>query len=151
MFWWLDLPAPLIWGVIMALLAIVPVLGAFVVWIPTACVLALDGRWGHAALLIFWGSVVVGSIDNFLYPLLVGNRVKLHTVPALIAIIGGVSLLGASGLIVGPVVMAVTASLLDVWRARVSSWTVADDDVSSPSAARPFEQFATFPVTGSRT
>lgn len=122
MFWWLDLPGPLIWGVVMALLAVVPVLGAFVIWIPAALVLALDGRWAHALLLVFWGAVVVGGIDNLLYPMLVGSRSKLHTVPALIAIIGGVALFGASGLIVGPIVMAVTVSLIDIWRTRLSEW-----------------------------
>jgi predicted PurR-regulated permease PerM len=71
MFWWLGLPAPLLWGVIMGLLAIVPVFGAFVVWIPAAAFLALDGNWGKALILSVWGSVVVGGIDNVLYPMLV--------------------------------------------------------------------------------
>jgi len=51
MFWWLDLPAPLLWGLVMGVLAIVPVRGAFVVWIPAAAFLALDGSWGKALIL----------------------------------------------------------------------------------------------------
>jgi predicted PurR-regulated permease PerM len=125
-FWWLGLPGPMLWGLIMALLAIVPVLGAFVVWIPAALVLTLDGRWAHALLLTAWGVIVVGGIDNLLYPVLVGNRLSLHSVPALISIIGGVAVFGPSGLILGPLAMAITASLLETWRRRVSEWETAD-------------------------
>jgi predicted PurR-regulated permease PerM len=88
MFWWLSLPTPLLWGLVMGLLAIVPVLGAFVVWIPAAIFLALDGNWEKAIILFLWGGLVVSSIDNLLYPMLVGNRLKLHTVPAFISLVG---------------------------------------------------------------
>ena len=55
MFWWLGLPAPILWGAVMALLAIVPVLGAFVIWVPAAIFLAASGQWGKAAILAAWG------------------------------------------------------------------------------------------------
>jgi predicted PurR-regulated permease PerM len=61
-----------------------------------------------------------------LYPVLVGNRLSLHSVPALISIIGGVAVFGPSGLILGPLAMAITASLLETWRRRVSEWETAD-------------------------
>ncbi len=118
MFWWLGLPAPLLWGVVMGLLAVVPVLGAFVVWIPAALFLTLEGSWGKAVILIVWGGVVIGGIDNVLYPMLVGNRLKLHTIVTFIAIVGGLILFGSSGLILGPVALAITALLLEIWRSR---------------------------------
>ncbi len=118
MFWWLGLAAPLLWGVVMGLLAIVPLLGAFIVWIPAAIVLAVDGSWGKAIVLTIWGSVVVGGIDNLLYPVLVGNRLRLHTVLAFISVVGGLMAFGVSGVILGPVIVAVTKSLLEVWRER---------------------------------
>lgn len=121
MFWWLGLSAPLLWGVIMGLLAIVPVFGPFVVWIPAAAVLALDGYWGKALLLSVWGSVVVGGIDNVLYPMLVGNRLRLHTVPAFVSVVGGLVVFGASGVILGPLAVTVTLSLLEIWRVRTST------------------------------
>lgn len=120
MFWWLGLPAPLLWGVIMGLLAIVPVFGAFVVWIPAAAFLALDGHWGKALILSVWGSVVVGGIDNVLYPMLVGNRLRLHTVPAFVSVVGGLVVFGASGVILGPLAVTITLSLLEIWRVRTS-------------------------------
>ena len=66
MFWWLDLPAPLLWGVVMGLLAIIPVFGAFVVWIPAVIFLALSGSWDKALILTAWGAGVVGTIDDIL-------------------------------------------------------------------------------------
>lgn len=120
MFWWLGLPAALLWGLVMAALAVVPVLGAFIVWIPAALVLALEGGWGRALILTVWGGVVVGGIDNVIYPILVGNRLKLHTIPAFMAIVGGLIVFGPSGLILGPVTLTVTALLLEIWRSRTT-------------------------------
>jgi predicted PurR-regulated permease PerM len=104
----------------MSLLAVVPVLGAFVVWIPAALLLALEGSWGKALILTVWGGLVVGGIDNVLYPVLVGNRLKLHTVLAFIAVVGGLIVFGPSGLILGPVVLTVTQLLLEIWRSRTA-------------------------------
>ena len=120
MFWWLGLPAPLLWGLVMGALAVVPVLGAFVVWIPAALFLGLDGSWGKALILALWGGVVVGGIDNVLYPILVGNRLKLHTIPAFMAIVGGLFVFGPSGLILGPVTLTITVLLLEIWRSRTA-------------------------------
>lgn len=118
MFWWLNLSAPALWGMVMGVLAVVPVLGAFIVWVPTAIFLVLAGDWGRALILTVWGGVVVSTIDNVLYPILVGNRLKLHTVPAFMAIVGGVMMFGSSGLILGPVILTVTLLLLEFWRSR---------------------------------
>lgn len=118
MFWWLGLPEPVLWGVVMGLLAVVPVLGAFIVWIPAALFLLLDGSIGKAVLLTLWGSVVVGSIDNLLYPILVGERMKMHSMVAFVAIVGGLVVLGPSGVILGPVAFTVTRVLLEIWARR---------------------------------
>lgn len=119
MFWWLGLPAPLLWGVVMALLAVVPVLGAFVIWIPAALFLALEGSWGKALILTMWGVVVVGTADNLLRPILVGNRLRMHTVLAFISLVGGLMFFGASGLILGPVVLTITIGLGEIWTRRI--------------------------------
>jgi predicted PurR-regulated permease PerM len=118
MFWWLGLPLPLFWGVVMALLAAVPVVGAFVVWIPAALFLGLEGHWTKALILTLWGALVVGMIDNLLRPVLVGNRLKLHTLVAFISMVGGLMLFGPAGLILGPVVVTITAAMLETWRQR---------------------------------
>ncbi len=115
MFWYLGLSAPLLWGVVMGLLAIVPIQGAFIVWIPAALFLLIDGHWGQAAILASWGMFVVGTIDNLLRPILVGNRLQLHTVLAFISVVGGIIVFGPAGLILGPVALTITTVLLEIW------------------------------------
>lgn len=114
-FWVLDLPTPLLWGLVMGLLSIVPVLGAFVVWIPAAILLVINGGWIRALILAGWGGIVVGGIDNVLRPMFVGNRLRLHTIPAFIAIIGGLVLFGAPGFILGPLAATTTVLLVEFW------------------------------------
>ncbi|CAN7636785.1 AI-2E family transporter [Mesorhizobium caraganae] len=126
MFWWLGLPTPAFWGLVMGLLAIVPVLGAFVIWVPAAVYFALEGVWASAAILTIWGGVIVAGIDNLLYPMLVGNRLRLHTVVAFIGAVGGIVLFGASGLVLGPAAIAVTISLVDILKKRLKGPSEAD-------------------------
>ena len=126
-FWWLGLPAPILWGAVMGLLAIVPVLGAFVVWLPAAIFLAASGQWGKAVILTLWGTVVVGLIDNLLYPVLVGKRLRLHTVPVFFAIVGGLVVFGAAGVILGPVILALTDAILEIWRRRTADGRPAEE------------------------
>ena len=121
MFFALGLSAPLLWGVVMGLLAVIPVLGAFVVWIPAALLLGMEGSWGKAAILALWGTLIVGSIDNLLHPFLVGKRLKMHTLLAFTSVVGGLILFGPSGLILGPVALTVTMVLLEIWRDRTTA------------------------------
>ena len=128
MFWWLDLPEPLLWGIVMALLAVIPVLGAFIIWIPAAIFLFLAGSEGKALLLTLWGAIVIGGIDNLLYPMLVGSRLKMHTVPAFVSIVGGLIFFGTSGLILGPVILTVTRLLLEIWTSQNIAEIANDKD-----------------------
>jgi predicted PurR-regulated permease PerM len=130
MFWLVGLPAALLWGAAMALLAMVPVLGAFLVWAPAALFLALTGRWGQAVILLVWGVGVVSLIDNLLYPILVGRRLRLHTLPVFIAIVGGILLFGSAGMILGPVALAVTVAFVEIWRRRTAGGRAAETGVN---------------------
>jgi len=121
MFWVLGLPTPLLWGLVMGLLSIVPVLGAFVVWIPAAILLLLDGSRARALILAAWGGIVVGSIDNVLRPIFVGTRLRLHTIPAFISIVGGLLLFGAPGFILGPLSATITMLLIEFWTKQAAS------------------------------
>ncbi|MBW3597213.1 MAG: AI-2E family transporter [Planctomycetes bacterium] len=128
MFWWLGLPAPVFWGLVMGALAIVPYLGAFFIWAPAAVWLAMEGEFAKAAILTLWGTVVVGLIDNLLYPILVGKRLRQHTLIAFIAIIGGLAVFGASGIVLGPVIVTMTGALLNIWWRRTSAGRAADEN-----------------------
>ncbi len=118
MFLILGIPGAVLWAVAMALLSIVPTLGAFVIWLPTAAIFALQGHWGQATLLATWGMFVVGTIDNLLYPFLVGKEMRLHTLAVFLAVVGGLALFGAVGVVLGPIVMAGTMALVDIMRKR---------------------------------
>jgi predicted PurR-regulated permease PerM len=117
-FWWLGLPAPAFWGLVMALLSVLPVLGAFVIWVPVAVALALQGHWGRALLLTGWGILIVHPIDNFLGPVLVGTKLRLHTLLIFFSVIGGLAAFGAPGIVLGPVTVAIAVSLFDIWQRR---------------------------------
>ncbi|MDP3896216.1 MAG: AI-2E family transporter [Mesorhizobium sp.] len=132
MFWILGLPTPLLWGLVMGLLSVVPVLGAFVVWIPAAILLALDGSWAKALILAIWGAGVVGGIDNLLRPMFVGSRLRLHTLPAFISMIGGLLLFGASGFILGPLAVTVTMLIVGILAVRVNESAVRERDEAYP-------------------
>jgi predicted PurR-regulated permease PerM len=120
-FWWLELPSPLFWGAVMGVLAVIPVLGTFVIWMPTAIMLALQGDWTKAAILVTWGTLAIGLIDNLLYPFIVGKRMQFHTLVVFIAVVGGIAVFGASGIVLGPVVLAVADALLEIWRRRTAN------------------------------
>jgi len=125
MFWWLGLTSPFFWGLVMALLAVVPVLGAFIVWVPAVLFLMAMGAWSKALILALWGMLIVGTIDNLLRPMLVGERLKLHTVLAFFSVVGGLMLFGPAGFILGPVILTLTIFLLELWRHRALAVTVA--------------------------
>lgn len=119
MFWMLGLPAPVLWGVTMALLAVFPYLGAFVIWIPAALLLAAEGRWTGAAVLSAWGAIVIAFIDNLLYPIFVSARLHQHTLLVFFFMLGGLTLFGAKGFILGPTVLSILDTLRIIWYARM--------------------------------
>lgn len=126
MFAILGVPGAVLWGIVMGLLSIIPYLGSFVIWAPAALFLAMQGDMTKAVILAGWGLIAIGLIDNFLYPMLVGQRLKQHTAIALVAIVGGVAAFGGSGIVLGPVLVTITTHLLGVWRQRTSQYTSAE-------------------------
>jgi predicted PurR-regulated permease PerM len=115
-FWALGLPSPLLWGVVMIFLSMIPMLGAFLVWVPAAIYLALTGHWVSALILTVWGALFIGSVDNFLRPKLVGERTRLHELLIFFSVLGGLQVFGVIGIVLGPVIVAITIALLDVLR-----------------------------------
>jgi predicted PurR-regulated permease PerM len=112
----LGLPSPLLWGVVMFFLSMIPMAGAFLVWVPAAIYLALTGTYIKAIVMVAWGVLVIGSIDNFLSPRLVGRRARLHELLIFFAVLGGLEVFGILGLVLGPVVVAVTLALIEMVR-----------------------------------
>ncbi len=115
-FWALGLPSAIVWGLVMVFLSLIPMAGAFIVWVPAAIFLAVGGSWIKALLLTLWGSIVIGLVDNFLRPKLVGERAKLHELFIFFAVLGGLQLFGLLGIVLGPVVLAIALALFAALR-----------------------------------
>ena len=130
-FWVLGIPSPLLWGVVMFFLSMIPMAGAFLVWVPAAIYLALTGSYVKAVILVVWGLMVIGSIDNFLSPRLVGRRARLHELLIFFSVLGGLEVFGILGLVLGPVVVAITLALIEMVRQayKPPSETLPDDTV----------------------
>jgi predicted PurR-regulated permease PerM len=100
----------------MLFLSMIPMAGSFIVWVPAAIYLAATGHWVKALILAVWGALVIGTVDNFLRPKLVGEKTKLHELLIFFSVLGGLQLFGVIGLVLGPVVVAITLALLEVFR-----------------------------------
>jgi predicted PurR-regulated permease PerM len=110
-FWIAGLPSPLVFGVVAALVALIPMVGAALVWAPAALVLALRGDYGHAIFLAVWGAAFVGMADNFLRPLLISGRAEVPTLAVFVGVMGGLAAFGFIGLFVGPIVLGLLVAL----------------------------------------
>jgi predicted PurR-regulated permease PerM len=132
MFWWLGVPSPWFWALVAAVFAFVPVVDTFVLWLPAAVYLGLEGRWGEALGVAALGSVLVRGIENFLYPVLVKDQLKVPSVSIFVSLVGGLLLFGWSGLVLGPVIITVTSALLEICTKRFG-----EPQVESQSPDRP--------------
>ena len=111
-----GLPSPFLWGVIMGLLAFLPIIGIGIVFVPAAIYLFLKGRVAASIFFIVFYIVLSGGVEYFFKPKLVGQRVKMHTLLVFLAIIGGLKLFGILGIIYGPLVITAFLTLTDIYR-----------------------------------
>jgi predicted PurR-regulated permease PerM len=106
MFWFLDIRAPMLWGTVMALLSLLPVVGTGLVWAPVALYLMATGSLWQGLLLAGFGVLVIGLVDNLLRPILVGKDTQIPDYVVLITTLGGIAIFGISGFVIGPVTAA---------------------------------------------
>lgn len=111
----LGLNAPVFWGVVMGFFALLPFLGTWVVWLPAAIWLASTGDLAKALTLAALGAVIVGGVDNILRPALLAGRTQMNGLLMFVSLLGGVSVFGLLGLILGPLVIALVAGLLEAY------------------------------------
>lgn len=110
-----DLKSPFLWGLIMGLLAFLPILGIGLVIIPTAIYFFLNGKFGSGIFFIIFYIILSGGIEYIFKPKLVGTRVKMHTLLVFFSIIGGLKLFGILGIIYGPLVVTAFLTLTDIY------------------------------------
>jgi predicted PurR-regulated permease PerM len=119
-FWVLGLHAPLLWGVLMAFLSLLPAVGAAVVWLPVAIYLLATGNLWDGLILIGFGAFVIGLVDNVLRPILVGGDTKMPDYVVLISTLGGIAVFGLNGFVIGPVIAAMFIACWDLFAAERS-------------------------------
>lgn len=116
-FWVLDVNGALLWAVLMAMLSLLPTVGAGLVWGPLALWLFMTGQAASAAMLVAWGALVVGLADNLLRPLLVGRDTGVPDYLVLLSTFGGIAVFGLNGFVVGP---TVAAMFLAAWHIQAT-------------------------------
>jgi len=113
-FWALDVQGAVLWGVVMAFLSLVPAVGSALVWGPVALLLVLNGDVWQALALTAFGVLVIGLVDNLMRPLLVGRGARLPDSLVMLTTLGGLSLFGLNGFIIGPAVAALFMAAADL-------------------------------------
>jgi predicted PurR-regulated permease PerM len=116
-FWVAGIEGAALWGTIMTILSIIPGIGAALVWVPAVIILFVTGQYLTATLLAAWCAAVVGTVDNFLRPVLVGRDAKMPDLLILIGTLGGLFLFGPIGFIVGPIVCGLFLTVWDIYGA----------------------------------
>jgi predicted PurR-regulated permease PerM len=106
MFWFLNIHAAALWGVVMGVLSLLPAVGTALVWVPVAIYLLLTGATWQGIVLIAYGALVIGSVDNVLRPIVVGKDTKMPDHVVLVSTLGGLAVFGPHGLVIGPVIAA---------------------------------------------
>ncbi len=132
-FWILGIQGAVFWGVVMVILSLLPVVGASFVWIPAALLMIASGEYVSAIVLVVFGALVIGLIDNILRPMLVGRDTRMPDYLILLSTLGGLTVFGPSGFVIGPVIAAL---FLTIWAmfARehsgdgVAAWLQAKQD-----------------------
>lgn len=117
-FYLLGLPSPVMWGVVMAIIGIVPVVGPSLIWLPAAVMLFFAGEPLKAGILIIWGAALMGSVENFLRPVFVGQSSRLHPLLIFFSIFGGIILMGPIGFFMGPIILSLTLTTAEFLKER---------------------------------
>jgi len=143
-----GVPSPAFWGTVMAVLSIIPGVGTALVWIPACIWLAAVGRFGAALGLAIWCAVIVGTVDNFLRPRLVGRDTKMSDLLVLLGTLGGLFVFGAIGFIIGPIIAALFITVWDIYGEAFSDYLPAPrlPDDASPQLRQAVTDLETSPA-----
>lgn len=115
-FYVVGINSPVLWGIAMALMSFVPLLGTFSIWGPASIYLIVQGDYMQGIGLVLFGTFVISMIDNILKPLIIGSRTKMPTIVIFFTVLGGIKAFGIIGLIMGPLIMAVFISVFEIFR-----------------------------------
>ncbi len=122
MFALVGIDSALFWGAIMAFLSVIPLLGAFIIYIPAGLILIINGDTVQGLIIIGVGSLIVSQIDNFLRPYMVAGGTKMHPLMLFLSMTGGIALMGLEGLIAGPLIAAAFVTILEAFEFEIGPW-----------------------------
>jgi predicted PurR-regulated permease PerM len=132
-FWFFDIKGALLWAVLMAILSLLPAIGAGLIWLPVAIYFLVTGAIWQGVTLIAYGVLVIGLVDNVLRPILVGKDTKMPDYLVLISTIGGMAVFGINGFVIGPVIAAMFMAAWDLFgAAREEAAAQQSSDTPSP-------------------
>lgn len=113
-FWALGIQSAMVWGVIMIFASVLPV-GSAIIWVPASIILLLTAHYWKGVILLSFCIIVIGFVDNFLRPALIGKALEMHSLFILFSTLGGLVLFGISGFVIGPIIASVLLSLWDIY------------------------------------
>jgi predicted PurR-regulated permease PerM len=113
--------APIFWGVMMGFFSLIPLVGSALIWVPAAVSLMVDGHIGMGIALMIFCSVIVGLVDNIIRPWMISGRAEMGGLVVFISVLGGISVFGMLGVVLGPIVVAAGASMLDLYAPGASA------------------------------
>lgn len=114
-----GVPHAALWGVVAGIASMVPMIGTSLVSIPAVLFLFISGNVGQAIGLAIWAAALVGTIDNFLTPLVVGRKIEIHPLLVLFSVLGGIALMGPLGILIGPLIISFLYSLVSVYKSEI--------------------------------
>lgn len=114
--WWIfGFPSPIFWGFVMTIIAILPLGAPFIVMVPAGLFALAQGEYFNGIGILVWAAAIVGLIDNFLRPFVVGRQSDVHPALILVGTIGGLAVFGVSGFLLGPLLLSLLEPALEVW------------------------------------
>ena len=133
-FWVLGIHAPILWAVLMAFLSLLPAIGSSIVWFPVAVYLLLSGSIWEGLVLMLFGALVISLVDNLLRPFLIGKSTSIPDYVVLISTLGGISVFGLNGFVIGPMLAAM---FIAVWGIFVATRNGVEPETSRRKPAAP--------------
>lgn len=138
-----GIEGPVFWGTLMAVMSLIPAFGTAIIWLPALLILVLQGEYWGAAILGVLCGVVAGNLDNFLRPRLVGKDTQMHDLFVLFGTLGGISMFGVLGIIIGPIISALFITIWEIYGKVFGAYLpevqlpFASDEVSLPETETP--------------
>lgn len=113
-----GVPSPVIWTLVMFLFSVIPMVGTAIIWVPAGLILLFTGYVWQGVFLLVFGTTIIASIDNILRPKLVGKDTQMHPLLIFFATLGGITIFGLPGFVIGPIIISLFVALAEIYHAE---------------------------------